>query len=191
MEAVAVAEHRGGFLDLPGGERRTDPGRADGGAAAGDRAGPEDLQARRGGRGRDVLRAARVAAHPVVEADQQGRAAVAADHDLAQVLLRREAAERAVEAEHLDPVDAEPEEHLSLLIQRAEQAELPRAVLQDRARVGPEGQHTAEGAALLRGTDQLLYDLTVAQVDAVEKTGGYNHLTIGKSCLCGMSGCFG
>ena len=94
-------------------------------------------------------------AHAVVEANQQGRAAVAADHDVPQILLRRKAAEFAGEGDHLDAVHAEPEEHFPLLVQRVEQAEIPRAVLQDRARMGPERQDTGEGAALPRGTDKL------------------------------------
>ena len=130
-----------------------------------------------------------VVTEPVVVAQDQRRHAEAGDQIIADKGLGGQAAEFPGERQDLETVHAAGQAALLLLLQRRQQPEPVGILLQDAARMRPEGHDHALLPPLTGDGAQLIDHLPVPQMYAVEKTGRrYSHFTSSKSCRCGRSG---
>ena len=75
--------------------------------------------------------------------------------------------------------------HLLLFRKSGEKPERSGFLLQHITGMWPECDDHAFIPAYCCSLNELPYNKTVSDVDTVEKSGCYNHLTSSKSCLCG------
>ncbi len=130
----------------------------------------------------DRVGAEAVGAEAVVVAEDEAGGAETVAQDVADVILRGQAREGAVEGQRLHAVDAERTQQRLLLLRRIQQAQDAGILLQDGARVLREGNDNRLLPPLPGRGDERLYHLAVSQMDTVKEAGGdYSHLTSGKS----------
>ena len=80
-------------------------------------------------------------------------------------------------------IHAQTFQKLRLFIQGSKKAKITGIILKDITRMRPEGDDHAFIATPSSFIDQRRYDMTVPDVDTVEKSSSYNHFTNSKSCL--------
>ena len=102
---------------------------------------------------------------------------------MTKIFLCRHSAEVFCEVEHLKPIHTQLTDHSLLFRQSGEKSERTRFLLQNIAGMWPECYDHAFIPTFCCSPDELLYYKTVSDVDTVEKSGCYNHLTSSKSCL--------
>jgi len=115
----------------------------------------------------------------VAHYDQRGAEAVAEE---LKVLRGGEGREFPGEGKHLHTVHPAGEQQRPLFLQRGQQTELPRILLQDRPGMRPERNNQGLLPPFTGGGDQCFENVTVPEMDPVKETGGYySHLTHSKS----------
>ena len=118
-------------------------------------------------------------AEAVVVAREQQSCAYLLPQHLLHELPRREVGHLPVEAQHHQAVDARLGQQRLLLVQRGEQSRLPVG-LQHLPRMAVEGHGHAPQSALPGPAAQLLQQIAVSAVHAVEETDGHGAVSRGQ-----------
>ena len=99
-----------------------------------------------------------------------------------EVLLCSEGGKLTGERQNLNSVNAKPQKQRLFLLQRVENPEIPRILLEDSARMGPECDHNGLLSPFTGRGDHCLNHMPVPKMDAVKKAcSDYSHLTHSKS----------
>ena len=143
---------------------------------------PYDLESETLGRTGHLIRIQGIASDPVV-ISKQNRLRAVLFHEHAEVLFRCHGAEVPRERKHFNMVHTQVQKHLLLFRKSGEESQGTSLLLQHITGMGPESHHSALIPAYCCSFYKLLYYKTVSDVDTVEKSSCYNHLTSSKSCL--------
>ena len=80
-------------------------------------------------------------------------------------------------------IDPQTAKDVLLLLKSRKKPQVTGSFLQHITGMRPESDDRAFIPAYCSSFNELPYDMTVSDVDTVEKSGCYNHLTSSKSCL--------